>query len=435
MNRKKIDDIIVRKKTFNLFQKKEETIEPEKINKENLLFLRPKISYGRKIKYFLFLAIAVVLGGGFYITSKLSSMTVHITPVQKTFFLEGKFDITESKLNSVLAYKTAKKTTNSMSVEGFATETRDSGGKASGKIMIFNNSSSAQNLVGHPTDIKRQTRFETPEGKIFRIRETVRVPARRGATPGSAEATIYAEEEGEEYNVGRVDFKIPGLKGTPQYDNVYARSVDSIQGGFVGKAVFISKEDYDKAKKELVSKLEREAVNSIVKEIPDDFILYKTAYKIEINEEESNPDLGTKIGTESSSPKESFVLKGVASIDAYLLPKKSLSDAIVGKINSKGEINSSEVTVSNMESLEFSFLSIDKENKKIFFSLTGQPHIVWNIDKESLSKDLIENKEEPAQIFKKYSNIDKASIVYRPSWWKTPPKDHSRIFFEEEISQ
>jgi hypothetical protein len=112
--------------------------------------------------------------------------------------------------------------------------------KASGQIIIYNAFSSAtQPLV-------RNTRFETPDGKIYRIKQSLSVPGasiKDGETiPGSIEATVYADEAGEEYNISLTDFTIPGFKGGPRFDKFYARSKTPMSGGFMGKiSVYLMK--------------------------------------------------------------------------------------------------------------------------------------------------------------------------------------------------
>ena len=103
--------------------------------------------------------------------------------------------------------------------------------KASGKIVIYNDYNTAkQRLI-------RNTRFETPLGLIYRINESIVVPGQTvegGKTiPGSIEVTIYADEPGENYNIGLTDLTIPGFKGAPQFEHFYARSKSSLTGCFV----------------------------------------------------------------------------------------------------------------------------------------------------------------------------------------------------------
>jgi hypothetical protein len=85
-----------------------------------------------------------------------------------------------------------------------ASEETDVQKKASGRIVIYNNhNSSPQRLV-------KNTRFETPEGLIYRINESVTVPGAKieggEKVPGSVEAEVMADIPGQKYNIGLTDF-------------------------------------------------------------------------------------------------------------------------------------------------------------------------------------------------------------------------------------
>ena len=66
--------------------------------------------------------------------------------------------------------------------------------KASGKIMVYNNFSS------EPQRLIIRTRFETKEGLIYRIPESIVVPGKTvkmgWETPGSKEIGVFADEPG-----------------------------------------------------------------------------------------------------------------------------------------------------------------------------------------------------------------------------------------------
>ena len=75
---------------------------------------------------------------------------------------------------------------------------------------------------------------------IYRIPESINVPGKTVKdgveTPGTIEVEVFADEAGEKYNIGKVDFTVPGFKNDPaRYKGFYARSVTAMTGGFVGK--------------------------------------------------------------------------------------------------------------------------------------------------------------------------------------------------------
>ncbi len=119
--------------------------------------------------------------------------------------------------------------------------------KATAKILIYNAySSSKQTLVA-------ATRFSTPDGKIFRLDNTVVVPGAgiKGGkiVPSSIEASVTADKAGAEYNVGPFNkLPIPGFKGTPRYDGFYGVMSRQANGGFVGKKQVTTDQDVSSAK-------------------------------------------------------------------------------------------------------------------------------------------------------------------------------------------
>ena len=104
--------------------------------------------------------------------------------------------------------------------------------KASGKITIFNEySEKVQRFV-------KNTRFESPKGKIYRIAESVDIPGMKKSendiVPGKVTVTVYADSPGEEYNLPdtKTFFTVPGLKDSPMFKGFYAESITPIVGGF-----------------------------------------------------------------------------------------------------------------------------------------------------------------------------------------------------------
>lgn len=97
-----------------------------------------------------------------------------------------------------------------------ATGEKNLGEDVAGKVKIINNYNKNQPLVA-------STRLLTPDGKLFRIKDTVNVPAN-----GSIEAEIYADKPGAEMATGPTRFTIPGLWAGLQ-DKIFAESSEAIE--------------------------------------------------------------------------------------------------------------------------------------------------------------------------------------------------------------
>jgi hypothetical protein len=134
--------------------------------------------------------------------------------------------------------------------------------KAKGTITIWNAYSSAsQSLV-------QNTRFKTPDGKIFRLDQNITVP---GATvkdgkiiPSSITASVTADQPGGAYNVGPIEkLVIPGFEKTPKYDGFYGSLGAKLAGGAVGERAVPTDADIADGKKKTEALLREGLVQSL----------------------------------------------------------------------------------------------------------------------------------------------------------------------------
>lgn len=141
--------------------------------------------------------------------------------------------------------------------------------KAHGTITIINAYSSAsQPLVA-------STRFETPDGKVFRLLEKITVPGAKVVNgkiePASITAQVAADKAGTEYNVGPLEkFTIPGFAGSDKFAGFYAKSDQPMTGGFVGEAAYPTDDNMAKAKIAVESALREALTSEFTTAIPEE---------------------------------------------------------------------------------------------------------------------------------------------------------------------
>ncbi len=195
-----------------------------------------------------------------------------ITPKQRTILIDASFEAFKTPILNQLGYEI-------ITIEQEGAVTVQASGKefveekASGKITIYNNfNSSSQRLI-------KNTRFETPEGLIYRINESIVVPGQKTKDgkkiPGSIEVTVYSDEAGAEYNIGIADFTIPGFKGDARFDDFYARSQTKMTGGFVGEKNIVSEADEITARNEMKEKLKAQLLKDVFSQKPEGFEIYE----------------------------------------------------------------------------------------------------------------------------------------------------------------
>lgn len=154
--------------------------------------------------------------------------------------------------------------------------------RARGMVTISNAfGTSEQSLVA-------TTRFESPNGKIFRLVKNVTVPGMKEqdgqSVPGTVDAEVVADSSGEEYNLESTTFTIPGLKGSSKYEKITASSSQSFEGGggSDGEIASVSADDVARAKESTLKALPELLRDELEKDLQpgekllDDAILSET---------------------------------------------------------------------------------------------------------------------------------------------------------------
>lgn len=296
--------------------------------------------------------------------------------------------------------------------------------KASGKIIVFNDySEEAQRLV-------KNTRFETPEGLIYRISESVDVPGHTinetgNTLPGSVEVAVYAETSGEEYNIDLVDFTIPGFAGEPQFDHFYARSKTPMTGGFSGVRKVASEEDVETAREKLQTKLEGELAEEIGGEIPPGFVFFNDAIVFVSERVEGNGETGTNV----------TVTERVTAY-AVVFNENDLARHIAEQ--TVATYDGAPVRLDGVDAFSFSFNDLEAvrpaADETISFSLGGSGTIVWTYDRDRLAEDVADkHRRDIEMILSGYPAIKEARIQIFPFWKRSFPRSAERIVVEEKI--
>lgn len=424
MPKKIVNDIIVPNKSIRQIP-----LSPEKKKESRRL---PKAKGYRKSsnpKFAIWLiAIVALLALFFGVSVLFSSVTLTVKPRLAT--INFKNETYTAKLDSPaltdLSYEIIK-LDQTVSEKVDATEEKVASQKASGKIVIYNNYSSAvQRFISN-------TRFEAVNGKIYRIASSVDVPGTKtvnGKTvPGSIEATVYADQPGDSYNLKLTDlagdFKVPGLKGTPRYDTFYARLKTDITGGLIGRQKTVAQNIHDQA----VNKMKQDLTSSLVKELyavkPDNYLVFPNSYSIVFSEEQN--------GLSSDSNNQvTLNLKG--TISAIVFNGLKFANYIA---NHK---------ISDYDSLPVSFVFNDSlsvqlkgketqltQNKTLDLILNGSAAIKWNFDENKVRGNLLGQPSSMAlTILSSFKNqAESIDVVFTPIWARYFPERPEKIKFIE----
>lgn len=276
---------------------------------------------------------------------------------------------------------------------------------AQGSITITNKQPNAQALI-------KNTRFSTPTGLVFRIHDSITVPA-----SGSLSVLVYADEPGEKYNIPPTTFVVPGLKGSAAYDLITAKSDAPMTGGFAGTRASVAQATKDTQYAAMQAQLTTELQKQLAAKIPADYVLVPGS---------SFPSYSPGPDTAAGTGKVTLSEKG--SISAVIFPAEAFARAVAFK--TIGTYDGSPVSFASVDKLVLkpveTTLAPDTQNFK--FSLSGNGTVVWTIVPDKIAGAVAGKTRDSSEVaLKSFMEVDKATLILRPFWKSTFPADPKKI--------
>ncbi|MBI5045814.1 MAG: hypothetical protein HZC14_02310 [Candidatus Niyogibacteria bacterium] len=355
----------------------------------------------------------IIVAGGWLFLKFFAYVTIKITPRQRVMSVDMVFKGSKNSAADfpleVVSFKRMKE------ISGETTGLSDVNARAHGKIMIYNAYSS------EPQVLSRRTRFETPDGKIFRTAEVLTVPGaeiKNGQiAPSSIEAEVLADQPGEKYNIGLTDFTIPGFKGTARFTKFYGRSVKPMEGGFVGTARIVAKEDVDSMTATLKKQLDEDIYQEYDRQITDGFVILDGAREVSYDAPVVSPSV-TAVG-DSVSVKLASTFQGIIVKESDIA--SVVATAYLGKDAEKN------IEIVNFQDLAKDVVSKDFGKGEISVRIKGMARFAWPFDEAGIRKDFLAGDKSMNEIFDSYNGIERAEMAFWPSWWKFMPTKADKI--------
>jgi hypothetical protein len=292
--------------------------------------------------------------------------------------------------------------------------------KASGEIIVYNDySTKTQKLI-------KNTRFESPEGKIYRINKSVTIPGMKTqggeSIPGSLEVTVYADGFGESFDTDLTDFTIPGFKSdSERFENFYARSKTNITGGFEGTVKKVSDIDLLSAREKLQSEILSSIFVKAETNIPETFIYFKSLGEITYTNlpQSDADDVSVKINIK-------------AELKLPIFNKIEFEELLAAE--SGDESSASEKPyLNNLDNLTISLSEKDVSDEEgdLTVLVTGESTMNWRLDLEKIKLDLAGKKKSNLnEILSQYETIDAAKAFVKPFWKNSFPSKINDITIE-----
>ena len=207
---------------------------------------KPKLPW----KIFAAAGLVLLLAGSAAAAIVLPKATVTVTPktspisadVPLTFSAQAPAPDADANVIPAKPIEVTKNATRQVTATGHS----EGGEKAGGEITVTNDLPRNQSLV-------TRTRFQAPDGRIFRAQSSVVVPA-----DGQTTVRVVADEGGEAGNLpAGTALTIPGLRST---DAVKAKVDTPLVGGTDSASTTITEADVERAKQELAAQAAQEGI-------------------------------------------------------------------------------------------------------------------------------------------------------------------------------
>lgn len=374
---------------------------------------QPMNSEPRSSLPFVWIAVGALVVAG--VVVGLMSTVFHSADVRVTL-MEWKSDISGSYTaggENPLTYtpvKVMSQVTRSVPATGLV----DATDRASGTILVSNlYSAKPQRLITN-------TRFESTDGKVYRIHAPITVPGyttRNGQKiAGTIEATVYADQPGDTYNKDSATFKLPGLKGSTQYDLITATLQGALSGGFIGKKATVEKSVRDQAVAEMKAELDRTLREKILGAMPPASLILLDSVTVRYVEQ---PDVGVDGNA-------------TLSIDGTALAPSFPSDVFAREVGARANITSdAPLSLQNSNEIQFAHGETTQleAGGPISFTLTGVGHLRAVFNERGFAEDLAgKSREEVSSIQATYKALSGLpQIAVRPFWLSSLPKNPERI--------
>jgi hypothetical protein len=374
---------------------------------------------GKKIKYALIAgALIVVVVGGVFITN--------------TFFGKATVSISFAPITWEFSETvTAKKTASNIDVQGNilpgeylnqeknvtpfypASGRSNVSQKATTQVTIYNAySSQSQPLVA-------TTRFETPDGRIYRIDKSVTVPGaeiRDGKIiPSSIIADATADKPGEEYNTGPVEkLTIPGFSGSPKFEGFYGELKNGAEGGFIGERATPTDEDVESAEQKTRELLAASLETSFAAGRPDDFTIIEGTSDVNVTR------LSVNKNTDDSG---NFSVFGEARFQAVAFRENDVRTLLLQHAH-----DAHPGTVFREIQVSYENARVDFESGEITMIVKATAALVPDFDPESFKGEITSLRIDAARShILDLPQLGEAKISLWPIWLGSIPEDPEKV--------
>ncbi|MDE0243295.1 MAG: hypothetical protein OYG31_01095 [Candidatus Kaiserbacteria bacterium] len=375
----------------------------------------------------IFVLIILIGVAVFFISTTFSKATVSLTLASSEVAIDGVFTAVRepAQVPDGISYsrRGPYEEVREAIVTNITKEPRST--HAKGVVTVYNPHTEELKLIN-------RTRFQTNDGRIYRLKGQQTVPAAKKsgdqAVPGEKEVEVEGDVIGSAYNLTEknVRLSIPGLANTPNFKQAYGVSKDKIVGGFDGER-FIPNEEEEKEKREqLRADIKRDLRDTLTQSLDNNSLKDRVVFE--------NGVFIVYESLENEQRDDSVVLREKGTLYAIsfreaelatLLAQYAPSEAIPQRV-SPTNIEESGMTMELENQEEFDIVS----STEFRFRLSGGAKLFWNIDpllflSDVAGKDRSEVEEVVLNQYPQVTRINDISVF--PIWRASLPGNRGKI--------
>lgn len=363
-------------------------------------------------------AILLLLGANYYFTSAKVTLFAKGTQVNAAFKFTADPSIQSSNIDSATLAASQPSVKKTLKGNVTATGTKDNGTKAKGTMTVYNRTNNDQKLVAG-------TRFQSPDGKIFRSQSDITVPKAylQNFSPvaGQTNVEVVADQNGDGYNLGPAKYSIPALGS----DQIYGQG-GQMSGGTTKTSKVITQGDVDKAKQAALDADKPEAQKSLEDKIDKDQVLLDASIQQKVDKVTANPEVGSEEPNGSVSVEVTYTALAVNKSDLSELTKAQVQEQIGPD---------KEIYEDGSDSIQLASAGTPSAEGAQSFNAKVAAFAGTKIDRDQLAKEMKGKKVGDAiEIGNQAPDVERTEIVVKPGWSTSMPGIVKHIEIEVKAS-
>ena len=286
--------------------------------------------------------------------------------------------------------------------------------KARGKIIVYNAYSSLPQLL------VAGTRFQSSDGKIFRLDEKITVPGAKivdgKVLASSIEAKIVADKAGVDYNIlAKGKLNIPGFAKTPKFAAFYGEIKTALAGGFVGQRPVPTANDITKAREKALADVRTNLEMMAKSEVAKGFKLLEDASQFKVIKERVSDDVDES-GQFSMFIDAELTAVALKEVDLKNLMKERLKQDLGATYDIKSD------------DLKYGLASLALDKGRVTLEMDYKAVVEQPVDTAKLAGVLKgKSNQDLWATVKALPGLDKANVSLWPFWVMSAPSSSDKI--------